>query len=123
MNVFEAIVKDNYSTIDKVLEYFGLQALNCHDDDASRTLIADTLQDNELSKAVLNILKVAMMCIRARALEQPCLSTVLKVLLGETEIDEYTFHKLQIEKQQSSCSPSTISKLNSQVFLHFSQLN
>jgi hypothetical protein len=46
-----------------------------------------------------------------------------EMLLGEPEIDEDAFHKLQIEKQQSSCSPSTISKLNSQVFLHFSQLH
>ena len=121
--MFEAIVKDNYATIDKVLEYFVLQVSNCHDDDALSNLVADTLQDNEHSKEVLNILKVAMMCIRARALKRPYMSTVLEMLLSETEIDKDTFHKLQIAKQRSSCSPSTISKLNSQDFLHFSQLN
>ena len=107
--MFEAVVKDNYSTIDKFMEYFGLQVSNCHDDDALSTLVAYTLQDNEQSKEVLNILKVAMMFIRACALKQPCMSTVLKMFSGEMEIDEDTFRKLQIEKQESSCSPSTIS--------------
>jgi hypothetical protein len=55
-------------------------------------VVADTLQDNEQSKEVLNILKVAMMRIQARALKRPCMLMVLKLLLGETEIDENTFH-------------------------------
>ena len=44
------------------------------------------------------------MCIQARALKQPCMLSVLKIVLGETEIDENTFHKLQIEKLQSQSS-------------------